>query len=623
MTPGLLPRRPRPRHDETPWSYASRLAWANGASSIEHMLIRWGTRVFDVANGRPEALRLLGSLSGTTGPSVANVLERDGAVYRVCGERLGKHNLVRRRFVICPVCAAEDVATGRGSEPLRTHGRFGWAIEALRTCAVHETPLREYEPATTIGGIEFAWCVEKNLEAILADACRARHRARNDGELYLAGRLGLGLRGDVPFLDALPFQAAERLLDIVGSVVVDGPAAVRRSLPPENACLALAEGFAVMQDGADGLRRTLGRLLDDTLADPDANWGLRPMLGRLHDSFIPREAGPEVDSVREIIAEFVAERMPRFQTGFTVGRQVDNRLLSIRAASREFGWHPVTLRKVLMHFGLIGSETDGLMDERVVFEREAFEAAIPPYAETFSRNGLAKHLGLSRVHALKVIPTYIEPLYGPDEASGLGEFRYTRAAADDFMDRLFVGSVDFEVAGDGMVDLNQACKRTCSSVTDVLDLALSGNLAWKGRVAGRRDYGALLLDLAEICGHLRGEDHGGLAAYKAARIMGVSPEVVAKLMEIGALPSFEAIDPVNRCPVRVTRPEDIAAFQAKYITLKALAAERGERLLRTKRTQTELNIEAAFDPGFVGVSIYPRLRNGRSGTLSENQAHCA
>jgi hypothetical protein len=94
-------------------------------------------------------------------------------------------------------------------------------------------------------------------------------------------------------------------------------------------------------------------------------------------------------------------------------------------------------------------------------------------------------------------------------------------------------------------------------------------------------------------------------------------------MEIGALPSFEAIDPVNRCPVRVTRPEDIAAFQAKYITLKALAAERGERLLRTKRTQTELNIEAAFDPGFVGVSIYPRLRNGRSGTLSENQAHCA
>ena len=572
------------------------------------MLGRWGFRVFDVVNGRPDALAILGTLAGTEPPSARNGILRDGATFRVRGEDLRKWNLARRRFRVCPDCVAADIAAGRGSIPLRTHGRLEWSIDSLRTCALHGSRIREYAPASTIGGIEFARCVEKNLDAIVEHARSPEQRTPSGAERYLAGRLSFCAAVPTPFLDALPVHAAERLMEIVGSVVVDGPAAVRKGLPTEDSHLALAEGFCVPQDGTEGLRGVLGRMIDDALADPEANWGLRPMLGRLHDSFIPREAGAEVEPVREVIAQFAAERMPRFQTGVTVGRQVEHRLLSIRSASEESGWHPVTLRKVLKRFDLIRGDTDDLMDERVVFKRQAFEAAIPPYAETFTANGLARHFGMSRVHARRIIPAYVEPLYGPDERFGLGEFRFAREAADDFMDRLVAGAVGVEAPGEGMVDMNQACKRTCSGVTDVLDLVMSATINWKGRVAGRRDYGALLLDLEEIRDRLRGEDHGGLAAYRAARELGTSPDVVAKLMEIGALPSFEALDPVSRCPVRVTRLADIAAFKERYVSLHALAAERGEHFSRTKQILERSCIGPCFTVYSLGATIYERDR---------------
>ncbi|TFF19871.1 hypothetical protein E3C22_19600 [Jiella endophytica] len=605
MTPGLLPRRPRPRHDETPWSYASRLAWANGASSLEHLVTRWGFRVFDIGNGNPAALSLLAALAGVEPLSAATGIVMDGRTYRIGRELVRKSNLARRRFRVCPVCVAEDVASRSGSPTLRTHGRLPWAIEALSTCREHEVALREYEPAATIGGVEFAYCIETNLPAILQDARAPERRVPVGAETYLAGRV-FGGGHTAPFLDGLPYHVADRLMEIVGMTLTEGPAAVRHGRPPADLHLARAEGFEVLKDGADGLRRIMRMLVDDALADPDANWGLRPMLGRLHDCFLPRESGPEVEPIREIIAEFVAETMPHHHAGVAVGRKVESRLLSIRSASEMSGWHPKTLRKVLRLFEMIGPETDGLMDERVVFERAAFEARFPPASETFSRNALAEYLQMSRVHGKIVIETYIEPFYGKDKRYGIGEFRFTRAAADAFMDRLFAGAVEVDAPADGMVDIYEARHRTLSTVPQMIDLILSGRLTWKGRLAGRRDYGALLLDLAEVRQRLSGEDHGGLAAYKAAKIMKTRPEVVAALIRIGALPSFIAKDPVNKCDVLLVRPADIEAFQARYVSLFTLARERGEHFRHTMQFVQRAALRPCFDPRIVDVCFYDR-----------------
>jgi hypothetical protein len=55
-----------------------------------------------------------------------------------------------------------------------------------------------------------------------------------------------------------------------------------------------------------------------------------------------------------------------------------------------------------------------------------------------------------------------------------------------------------------------------------------------------------------------------------------SEKVIGPLVAAEKLTTCVVINPINRCPQVVIMPEEVAKFQRKYVSLWALAKERGK-----------------------------------------------
>lgn len=69
-------------------------------------------------------------------------VRRAPLMYEHRGQVLTRAALRRARVVICPTCAADDIARHPGVKPhLAVHGRGVWLIDAFRTCPDHNVGL--------------------------------------------------------------------------------------------------------------------------------------------------------------------------------------------------------------------------------------------------------------------------------------------------------------------------------------------------------------------------------------------------------------------------------------------------------------------------------------------------
>jgi hypothetical protein len=67
-----------------------------------------------------------------------------------------------------------------------------------------------------------------------------------------------------------------------------------------------------------------------------------------------------------------------------------------------------------------------------------------------------------------------------------------------------------------------------------------------------------------------------------------------------------AINPVNRCPQTVVKPEEVARFQKKYISLFQLARERRQHIMAAKTEMKTAGVKPAFDTKKIGATFYLR-----------------
>jgi hypothetical protein len=185
---------------------------------------------------------------------------------------------------------------------------------------------------------------------------------------------------------------------------------------------------------------------------------------------------------------------------------------------------------------------------------------------------------------------------------------------DAFLGRLFEGAQPIDVAGDYQYGIPEAARRACCSSEEVVRAILDGKIKRKWRFAGERGYCAVLVDVRDVRGLVRGADHGGLTGVEIKDRLSTTTKVVAALKH-GHLKTETVVNPVNRCPITVVPAAEVKRFEAEFVSLFALARQQGRHHMAVKKELDAAGVRPALDPGKVGATFYQRKVANRKITL--------
>jgi hypothetical protein len=187
---------------------------------------------------------------------------------------------------------------------------------------------------------------------------------------------------------------------------------------------------------------------------------------------------------------------------------------------------------------------------------------------------------------------------------------------DAFLDRLLDGAMPVKVAGAGQVNIPEAARLAFCMSEEVVRLILNGKLARKWRLATERRYMAVLVDVDEVRALVRGPDHGGLTGLQIKDKLSTTTKVAAALIKHGHLKTITVVNPVNRCPTVVVPVEEVERFACEYVSLFALAKQRGRHFRKVKQELDAAGIKPELDPEKVGATFYRKADlTGKFGKL--------
>jgi hypothetical protein len=427
-------------------------------------------------------------------------------------------------------------------------------------------------------------------------------------ESYLIARLDGGRNS--PFLDSLELHAAIKLAEMVGAVELFGRTPNLKELSDEDWRLAGAAGFEIVAGGPVSIGAFLSKLQATYDYSGSGNEGPQALFGRLYQWLEFGADDVAYDPVREVIAQHIHGHLPLAAGDIVFGRPVEVRTLhSIRSLHLETDLHPKRARKLLRAAGIIGADQDPLVDANVIFPSGDASRVVTRAQGSLSLPEAGKYLNAPRVQrALLVQAGFLTPCVAATDFGAVDQ--YAVADLDDFLGRLLDGAHTVTKPKDGQVDIPAAAKRVCCSATEIVRLIIEKQLNWVGRLAGVDGYLSVMVDLEEIRGLVRGDDHGGLTPYQVACELGVTDKVARQLIRHGKIATISTINRVNRCPQTVVMRAEIERFRSEYVSLFALAKEQGRHFRKLKQEMDDAGVEPAFNPDEIGATVYRRSQVG-------------
>lgn len=254
VLPILVPLMP----GETPASFASRLAWANGLSFASEFCTDQGFTLQAIADGDERALSILARLGGVELAQLMRgvVCKVSTGQYRLAGQLIEKRWITRRRLRFCPECVADDISADTGGGAAQ---KCAWHVPSIGTCLHHQVRLYDDDSYShSRGPHDFAGRIrDLNLGT---DQLRELVAAQVSTGLedYLTRRLAGEQQGT--WLDNIGFGAVALGAEIFGVVDLFGIDAKLKHLSDNEKRRAGARGFEFLSEGEKGLFRLLRRL---------------------------------------------------------------------------------------------------------------------------------------------------------------------------------------------------------------------------------------------------------------------------------------------------------------------------------------------------------------------------
>ncbi|WP_374312872.1 TniQ family protein [Dongia sp.] len=593
-----------PQPEEPLPTFLSRMAALNGCPSLrlflEHLRIGYG----DVVKGREAAFAATKQwFSVGTETLRANSIHRnDDGVY-LQGQTLARHTLRREHLCVCPDCLLEDIAADGPPEGL-AYCRASWLLAPIRTCAKHNRVLCKIPRDPKHDVHDFSVRVETFLKEQIFKI-KTKARQTSDLEEYVSARLS-GRKPKSEWLDTFPLYAAVRACEVIGAVSRHGPNVMLDDLTDDEWCQAGQAGYAFAKDGIDGVNRYLEGLKSTFLA-ARRTWGPRYTYGRLYEWLAHETEDPVYEPLRQMIRDFTIANFPVGPGELLLGHPVKARVIhSIRSASLETGLHPKRLRKQVHAAGLVSKADLRLPDDRVLFPVAESTSLLNSLSDALKLKEVGPYLNIPRAQLIALDKAGIlQPSLSMETGNGRAG-AYSRRMLDAFLARLLDGSEAVAACTGTRATIPTAAKRACCSAGEIVKLIQGERLAWKGRLPGVEGYLSVLVDYDEVRRLVKGEDHGGVTLRQAEKLLGVSTAVLLALIDHGHLSSETVINPVNRCPQRIIRQDDLDAFNRDFIGLTRLGAELRVYLGDLRRRLDAASISPAINAKDVGARFYRR-----------------
>lgn len=596
---------------ETASGFASRLACLNGRR-LSVLLREMVVAPRDVDLALPDAVRAVALLGGVDAEELLRFTPAravDERYRELAGERVLRHSVHRTYFKFCPACVSDDLERFDGRRITRPWLRLEWTLSHFRSCGIHGVALTQAAPKRR--GFE-PLDYSETMSAMLADISRlvddSREAAPSPFQDWLDDRLG-GIRDAANWLDAMPLYVSVGFCEALGVSALHDPKVQTSGLDEAQWAEAADCGFEVASRGPGSLSVLLGEL-NGAQRSTRGVWAPRDSFGYAYGLLQKTLGDPAYEPVRAVFREFALANMPLEPGSDLLGEPVSARTVhTIHSAAKAAGVHNRSMRTLFERHG-IGVGTEELRDHRVVATADEVEQLVVGLRDALTSPQVEQRTGIHRMHLRAMVAEGHLPTLTGTAGSAYAKHRFAPAAVDELVRRMFDGAEEVLEATGRRVPIMRARNMSHASNERILALLFGGELSWKGRIAGRSDYDALLVDADELTRIVRSE--GPRANYTKEEIANAVPGIdrrnVERLAAAGYLDIVEEFSPEARRMIPVVSRESAEAFLKRFVSLGELTRATGLHHKKVRLLLRGVDIEAAVDPDKVGAFLYDRAR---------------
>ena len=586
--------------DESPLSYANRLAKFHIGDEVAAFLKDFGVKPQDMAANKKDAIARLAELTGVPlGELYANVAIPVGERrYDLRGELVTAEFLANPHTMFCPACLAED------DEEDGRRGRWLWTLSVVRTCPRHEIPLmrrakrkwgdpfHELERRVPERGVQ--------LQALVSEAKR---RPVSPLQEYAVNRLD-GKAGP-EWLDAQSLEQAVRATELLGVLLEFGPEQKLPELTADDWDHAGRVGFEITSRGEAGIREVLEAQLRN-FADASGTPGARKTFGCFYKALAYSKSLKEPGDIARILCDVIKQNIAMPGGTKVLGETLCERQLhTVASLAKEQNLDSRTL-------------ADVLVAAAVIPENAPAHYPIPAHKgrEVASRVKRMVHV-ISLPNALACARPLVDQLFAdrlltPIYYGRPGTKGRTQKAVDSdeiamLVGRIHANAVELEADSVDLVQISKAAEKAKVPAISVVHMVLGGFFDRVFRLAGRDGIGAIRVDPVEVKRH----------AVVCTR--GVSPMAAFGALRIPREVGWRLVD---RCPEEVslavdwiTGPDDVhriprfnpavvAGFKCNFIHPARIAEHHGLQVGEMVSRLQRRGIRPVLTKAEIGVDFY-------------------
>lgn len=599
---------------ETGPGFAARLAALNGRRMGE-MFHHLGIRPHLVDAGDEHAMRMVAAL-GDADPAqiIRNTTKTvDGKRhYHVAGDVLGVLGINRTFFRFCPACVMEDIERYGGPAHSRPWLRLEWTVMHYRACMHHNLYLTRAEPLRRrFQSFDFAETVESLLPNISRLRDEAARSPVSEFDRWVTRRLD-GEKAPNNWLDTLSLYVAAEWCEAFGVSMLHPSKVATSKLTEAQWAAAADEGFKVSSAGPDSIRSALMKM---TSAERRTRGivGPRDTYGYGYHVLEKTMDDPAYEPIRAVVRDYALTALPWKVGANILGTVLETPVVvSARTLAKAAGADVKTIKKILRKKKIAVKDLDDqLRSHRTLMLAEVAAPLASSLKGALTIPATMKLLGVERRQVQAIVDAGALPYASGTDRDFRGQSRFAREDIDAMMARLLEGAVEIEAPNDRQVDIATARHIAGATTVQVLKLIFEKRIGWKGRLAGRTDYNAVLLDADDITLIVR-EDAPQFTNLRFCDVGTVVPGLTEKsvqpLLDLGVLVETMEYSPNARREVRVVTAASVEAFRSRYVTAGELCQTHGLHHKQVKYRLLAQGVEPAFDLGVVNAMIYERNR---------------
>lgn len=588
-----------PLGDREPgFSYLSRLGRFNGVCA-GIFAQEQGMTFAQVIEGNAEALERLANLGGIDLDALTawTPIYLGNGVHSFRGENFHARALMDTQFRGCPVCIAEDAAADKGGPWIRAD----WLLRHVTHCPKHECSLiplwhvpQRYER------FDVAARMAEWTETFAGGDPSPEYRESTDFDDWLQHRLQHG-RGD-DWLGQFDLYPATHFCELLGRARIALEGLKPRHTTADSAWAFPALGYEIARHGEARVRATL-TLLQERDDSPTA--GPKAKFGDLYDRLAHDLDADAYRPFRDLLRDHIATTWPLGPGDELLGEPVlHRRLHSVVTAAREIGIDSRRLRKLLTEAGLIAADDTGKSDAWQLFDAETAAPFLASLAEFVSAKDIQRILGISRSQFILLRKSgHLEPAISGADHKPL----WRRDTGIAWLHRLMTGAMPLIAPGGGQwVDIGKAAQRLKVLPGVIVDLIFARRLIRVARVESKAGYDGMQVDLREVAGLIKRPDSPGLTIDAFAKSVGLKPGPARRLVVEKHIPSTRARNPVTKAEQDYLGTDDIAAFHARFVTLRELAQELGRSWQGLIVELRDAGVSTFGDDGYDYGPLYTR-----------------